>query len=73
MILGGYPGDDYQKATALVVTYLLNDSLNKTYQEFAERWEEKFLELVGKQPLSDIGLEIAYSAQSTLLFNLMIP
>jgi hypothetical protein len=53
-------------ATALVVTYLLNDSLDPEYRAFAERWEQAFLDIVGAQPLNKIGLEIAYSAQRTL-------
>jgi len=65
VIIGGYPGNEYMNATALVVTYLLNDSLNVTYQDFAGRWEQKFLDIMATNPLANIGLEIAYSAQRT--------
>ena len=41
--LGGYPSDNYENATALVITFTVNNKKNDEFQEMATTWEQAFL------------------------------
>ncbi|XP_065174717.1 NPC intracellular cholesterol transporter 1-like [Sycon ciliatum] len=46
VVLGGYGGVSYMNATALVVTYLVNNHVDAAMNKPAEEWEKRFLETV---------------------------
>ena len=54
-------GEDYAKATALVITFVVNNYQNATFQAMANAWEKKFLELM--ENTHNSNLTIRYSAQ----------
>ncbi|TBU32872.1 multidrug efflux transporter AcrB transmembrane domain-containing protein [Dichomitus squalens] len=74
MVLGAVPEDDkgkkqYLDAKALVVTYVVPDSLNKTEQAKAMEWEyalRGYLEDLGNKVPGEAGLEIAWSTGISL-------
>ncbi|CAO3615122.1 unnamed protein product [Cunninghamella echinulata] len=74
MILGGYgKDDDYLNAKAIVVTYVLQNSLNTTLIEKAHDWEvtllSDILSVVNDRPEWD-GVRITYSTESSLEIEL---
>jgi len=44
IVMGGYPDTEFENATAFVMTFVVNNSLNETYLEEAVEWEKKFVE-----------------------------
>jgi hypothetical protein len=58
VVLGGYQGLDYLNASALVVTFLLNNSDKNNTAALA--WEEQFLKIAA-EPLE--GLNVYYSSE----------
>ncbi|KAF9534386.1 patched family-domain-containing protein [Crepidotus variabilis] len=73
-VLGGVPTQDsgekdYLKAEALVVTYVVNDSLLEGPQAVAMEWErtlKEFLTKVSEKSAAEAGLEIAFSTGVSL-------
>ena len=59
--LGGFPGDNYENATALVVTYNLYNYDSKEFQKNATAWEAEFLKLMDSYESENIT--IAHSAE----------
>jgi len=41
-------GDNFENATALVITVLVNNFINDTFQDLALAWEEEFINFVKK-------------------------
>ncbi|KAK3578412.1 hypothetical protein CHS0354_035612 [Potamilus streckersoni] len=44
VVLGGFDGDNYHQATAFVLTFVVNNRLNKADNEKAEAWEQVFID-----------------------------
>lgn len=40
MALGGFPNDNYNLSEALVITYVVRNSLDKEHRQKAEAWEK---------------------------------
>jgi hypothetical protein len=61
--VGGYPGQAYSNATALIITMLLNNDPNTTAA--AEAWELNFLQRIQTAIATNAYplLNISYSAQ----------
>ncbi len=58
VVFGGFPDEEYENSTALVVTFLLNNWPENT--TVAELWEKEFLKVVEKEYTR---INIAYSAE----------
>lgn len=73
-VLGGVPSNEegekaYLGAEALVVTYVVTDSLDEGSQAIAMEWEEtlkSYLHDLGQRSPSEAGLEIAFSTGVSL-------
>ncbi|KAI9319750.1 patched family-domain-containing protein [Dichotomocladium elegans] len=69
MVLGGYEDDHYINATAFVVTFVLQNSLDPTVSSKAEEWEKtllrKILLTVNSRPEWE-GVRITFSTESSL-------
>ncbi|KZT12544.1 multidrug efflux transporter AcrB transmembrane domain-containing protein [Laetiporus sulphureus 93-53] len=72
-VLGGVPGQDeskeYLDAEALVITYVVSDSLNPEVQARAMEWERTlrdYLQVLSKRAPVEAGLEIAWSTGVSL-------
>ena len=59
---------DYETATALIVTFTVNNHLNETDNRMAETWEKEFLKRLRNYNGSYIN--ITYSAEVGLFSNL---
>ncbi|KAI7850767.1 patched family-domain-containing protein [Circinella umbellata] len=68
-ILGGYKDNDYLSSRALVVTFVINNSLDPTVVSKAEEWEKSLLRnilsKVNDRPEWD-GVRVTYSTESSL-------
>ncbi|TMS09700.1 NPC intracellular cholesterol transporter 1 [Larimichthys crocea] len=63
--MGGYDGTNYNNATALVITFPLNNYLNDTdKREKAKAWEAEFIEFM--KNFSNPNLTIAFSAERSI-------
>ncbi|CEG69122.1 hypothetical protein RMATCC62417_05252 [Rhizopus microsporus] len=69
MILGGYEDEKYTTAKALILTYVLKNSMNETDVARAEDWEKTLLDTIlshiNERPEWD-GVRITYSTESSL-------
>ncbi|KAG0593289.1 hypothetical protein KC19_1G318700 [Ceratodon purpureus] len=68
-ILGGFSGNNYTQATALVVTYPVVNAVSEDGNAAAVAWEQEFIrlvkeELVGMAAAS--GLTLSYSSESSI-------
>jgi Niemann-Pick C1 protein len=64
VVLGGFNGTEYLNATALFVTYLLNNYVAVEDNMPAMLWESALLQLLKTQPLRDHNLTIVYSTEA---------
>lgn len=64
VVLGGYPSKEYLNATAFVVTFLVQNSVNNN--TYAEAWEKKFLEYVSSNPLNETNMKMVYSSERSI-------
>jgi len=62
--LGGYPGETYENATALVITFPVQNNKNDLFQEMASVWEKAFLELIHNYRSENISVK--YSAERSI-------
>ena len=62
--LGGYPGNDYEKATAVMVTFIVNNHHDPAKNAMALAWEKAYLKFM-KHYTSD-NLNIAFSAERSI-------
>ncbi|XP_063724726.1 NPC intracellular cholesterol transporter 1-like isoform X3 [Symsagittifera roscoffensis] len=58
--------EEFEKATALVVTILVKNSLNSREREIAEDFEQSYLDLVRQFALDHPHLHVAYQAQRSI-------
>ena len=70
-ILGGYKGSNYSQATAFVITYPVNNAVDKTGHENGKAlaWENSFIHLVKEEliPMAKLhNLTLAFSAESSV-------
>ncbi|KAM3927967.1 NPC intracellular cholesterol transporter 1 [Leptodactylus fuscus] len=65
LVLGGYDGENYNNATALVITFPVNNFHNDTEKiNKAKAWEKVFIEFV--QGYNNTNLSIAFSAERSI-------
>ncbi|XP_038664466.1 NPC intracellular cholesterol transporter 1 [Scyliorhinus canicula] len=65
LVLGGYNGDDYNNATALVITFPLNNYHNDTEKlNKALAWEKVFIDFL--KNYNESNLTIAFSAERSI-------
>ncbi len=62
--LGGYDGEEYLKATALIITFPVINHNDPKDNKKANAWEKKFLELVANH--SSANMKIAYKAERSI-------
>ena len=63
-------GDNYENATALVVTYNMHNFVNKTFEKMAAAWEAEFLKLI--ESYESDNITIAYSAEVWLFCSMAL-
>eukprot|EP00117_Sycon_ciliatum_P015360 scpid11669/ scgid3077/ Niemann-Pick C1 protein len=66
VVLGGYPGDAYTNATALLVTFVVNNHVNEEENKMAEAWEKRFLDFILYEYENSLDLSIAVNAQRSI-------
>ncbi|XP_066435716.1 NPC intracellular cholesterol transporter 1 [Eleutherodactylus coqui] len=65
LVLGGYDGDNYNNATALVITFPVNNFHNNTEKtNKAKAWEKAFIEFV--KNYNNTNLSIAFSTERSI-------
>ncbi|XP_076437724.1 NPC intracellular cholesterol transporter 1-like [Babylonia areolata] len=64
--LGGYNGTDYKDATALVITFVVNNHREEADNEKAKAWEAEFLRFMHNYTQHQPNMTIAYSAQRSI-------
>lgn len=65
LVLGGYDGENYNNATALVITFPVNNFHNDTERiNKAKAWEEAFIKFV--KSYNNTNLSIAFSTESSI-------
>ena len=62
-VLGGFPGNSYGNATAVLVTYLLNNHVDEKDNAAAEAFEKQWLKIAAE---SFPNLDVAYMAQRSI-------
>jgi Niemann-Pick C1 protein len=62
--LGGYNADNYENASALVITLPLNNFKDAYYTDAAEAWEKAFIDLILNY--SNPNISIAFQAQRSI-------
>ncbi|KAG0268129.1 hypothetical protein DFQ27_007472 [Actinomortierella ambigua] len=76
IILGGFEGTDYAKSKALIITYVIQNSVDSKVTERAHEWELAFLDLLDKlankgfEEIPTEGLRISYSSEASLEIEL---
>ncbi|KAK7351808.1 hypothetical protein VNO77_11517 [Canavalia gladiata] len=70
-VLGGYSGNDYSGASAFIVTYPVNNAVDKEGNETARAvaWEKSFIQLVKDELLPMVqsrNLTLAFSSESSI-------
>ncbi|KAF3628716.1 putative serine/threonine-protein kinase Cx32, chloroplastic-like [Capsicum annuum] len=69
--LGGFSGNNYSEASAFIVTYPVNNAIDKegNYSKKAVAWEKAFIQLVKDEILPMVqakNLTLAYSSESSV-------
>lgn len=64
--LGGYDGENYQNATALVITFVVNNYNEESLNDKAEAWEKVFIEFMKNYVQNQPNMSIAFSAQRSI-------
>lgn len=65
-------GTNYQNATALVITFVVNNYLDETMNKKAEAWEQQFLTFLKNYTSNNPNVSIAYSAEvSTISISML--
>ncbi|KAG8571041.1 hypothetical protein GDO81_011513 [Engystomops pustulosus] len=65
LVLGGYDGENYNNATALVITFPVNNFHNDTDKiNKAKAWEKEFIKFV--QSYNNTNLSIAFSTERSI-------
>ena len=62
--LGGYEGTAYTNATALILTFTVNNFINDTFREMAEAWELEFINILKNYKGNHIY--IAYTSERSI-------
>ncbi|XP_065195103.1 NPC intracellular cholesterol transporter 1-like [Sycon ciliatum] len=66
VVLGGFSDDSYLNATALVLTFVVNNYVNDADNKRAEAWETRFLDFVRKEYTNPQNLTISINAQRSI-------
>ncbi|KAF9923285.1 hypothetical protein FBU30_006646 [Linnemannia zychae] len=76
LILGGFEGEEYLKAKAFIITYVIQNSINETVTDVAHDWELRYLEFMDDlvhnriEGIDTEDLRISYSSESSLEIEL---
>ncbi|XP_046362428.2 NPC intracellular cholesterol transporter 1-like [Haliotis rufescens] len=62
--LGGFDGDNYHNATALVITFLVNNHVNEADNAKAEAWEAEYIKFI--KGFSNPNMSIAFSSERSI-------
>ncbi|GFO29707.1 niemann-pick c1 protein [Plakobranchus ocellatus] len=63
---GGYTGEDYNLATAFVITFLVNNNLEKEKNGPAEAWESEFIKYMKNFTENNPNISIAFSSERSI-------
>lgn len=63
-VLGGYQNVNYENSSALLITFLLNNFKNETFQKMALAWEKKVLEYL--KGYENDNLTITFKAERSI-------
>ena len=68
IVLGGFDGTAYQNATALIITFVVNNFKEKSKVAKAMAWEKAFIEFMKDyiQDSSNSNLTISFSAERAI-------
>jgi len=66
--LGGFKGSDYDQATGLAITFMVNNYHNKTLLEPAMEWESRFVEFMKNWTETQMPefMSVAYSSERSI-------
>ncbi|XP_013397957.1 Niemann-Pick C1 protein isoform X2 [Lingula anatina] len=64
--LGGFEGDNYEDATALVVTFIVNNHVKDSDQKNATLWEQVYLDFMKEYVKKERDFTVAYSAERSI-------
>ncbi|XP_059177253.1 NPC intracellular cholesterol transporter 1-like isoform X2 [Physella acuta] len=64
--LGGFEGKTYRTATALVITFLVNNHQDQSKNGPAKAWESKFIEFMKNYTAAHDDVEIAFSSERSI-------
>ncbi|XP_076457250.1 NPC intracellular cholesterol transporter 1-like [Babylonia areolata] len=64
--LGGYDGDNYHNATALVITFVVNNHRKEADNAKAEAWEKVFIEFMKNYTENQPNMSIAFSSERSI-------
>lgn len=65
VVLGGYSNNSYLNATALVLTFLIENNDEESKNEKAKAWESAFIDYWSKIPLGNKSV-VSYSSQNSV-------
>jgi len=66
VILGGFNDMDYLNSTAVVVTYLLDNSLDEVHLNKAKSWEAELVKLLKEYTFVNASLDMSFSTERSL-------
>ena len=76
IILGGFDHEDYSHAKAVIITYVIQNSVNSTITDIAHQWELHYLDFMDDlihnrvEGIPTEDLRISYSSESSLEIEL---
>jgi hypothetical protein len=68
LAVGGYEGEEYTNSRALIMTFIVNNFADRNSEEFkkAEKWESKFLEIMGSHDGNLEFWDVAYFSERSI-------
>lgn len=64
VIMGGYDGENYQNATAFVITFVVNNHLDEKLNGKAEAWEAEFIKFM--KSYKNTNMTVSYSSERSI-------
>ncbi|CAM1327847.1 NPC1 (predicted) [Pycnogonum litorale] len=64
VVFGGFPNKEYMKSEALVITFVNNNSINKTEVERAKAWEKVFIQFL--KNYKNENLTISFNSERSI-------
>ena len=68
LVLGGFEGDNYEQAQALIITFVVKNHDNEAYNKKAEAWEKEFINYLKNWETngSRFNLTVAFSSERSI-------